>query len=77
LIRAKEAVPHGQWQRWLADNFDQSDRTAQRFMQLAANPSRVAHLPSMRAAVGSLGAEACDSAGRAGTAVHDQTPRPQ
>lgn len=37
LIEAKAGVPHGEWQRWLADNFDGSTRSAQVYMRLAGN----------------------------------------
>lgn len=35
LIKAKAQVAHGGWSRWLADNFDGSERTAQLYMRLA------------------------------------------
>ena len=35
LIAAKSLVQHGQWQQWLNDNFQLTDRTAQRFMQIS------------------------------------------
>lgn len=51
LIAAKAQVGHGNWLPWLEANFDDSERTAQRYMMVASNPPRVADLtePSLRA----------------------------
>ena len=35
LIQAKELVPHGEWQKWLKDNFNLSYRMAAKFIQIA------------------------------------------
>jgi hypothetical protein len=35
LIEAKDQVPWGSWSRWLKTNFELSQRTASRYMQLA------------------------------------------
>ena len=35
LIQAKSLVQHGHWQLWLNDNFQLTERTAQRFMQIS------------------------------------------
>ena len=35
LIEAKETVAHGHWGRWLADNIEFSERTAQAYMRVA------------------------------------------
>lgn len=35
LIKAKELVPHGEWGRWLEEQVDFTDRSAQRFMRAA------------------------------------------
>jgi hypothetical protein len=35
LIEAKYSIEHGDWTVWLGTNFDLSERTAQRYMQLA------------------------------------------
>ena len=35
LTQAKKLVNHGQWQNWLADNFQMTDRTARRYMKIA------------------------------------------
>lgn len=35
LIQAKSLVKHGEWQKWLEDNFQLSQNTAGRFMQCA------------------------------------------
>ena len=35
LIQAKSLVQHGQWQNWLNDNFQLSQQTARKFMQVA------------------------------------------
>jgi ParB family chromosome partitioning protein len=45
LAAAKEQLAHGEWLPWLAANFDGSERTAQLYMKVAANPQTVADLP--------------------------------
>jgi hypothetical protein len=35
LLEAKDGVPHGSWEAWLADNFEGSLRTAQIYMRVA------------------------------------------
>lgn len=35
LTLAKEKLPHGEWQNWLEDNFNLSNQTARKFMQVA------------------------------------------
>ena len=35
LIRAKSLLAHGEWQNWLKDNFNLTDRTARNFMAVA------------------------------------------
>lgn len=44
LTQAKGQVGHGGWLPWLEQHFDGAQRTAQGYMQLAANPRRVADL---------------------------------
>ena len=68
LAEAKSQLPHGAWSRWLADNFEGSERTAQAYMRVAtrwpeieAKAQRVADL-SYRDAVKLL-AEPRESAG--------------
>lgn len=41
LIEAKQQVPRGHWLTWLSDHFDGSERTAQRLMRVAANPTEM------------------------------------
>jgi hypothetical protein len=41
LKEAKKALAHGQWDDWLSDNFELSDRTARLYMQLARHRARV------------------------------------
>lgn len=61
LTIAKDRVGHGEWLRWLSDNFDGSDRTARDYMRLhehadqlgGANRQRAADL-SIRAALREL-----------------------
>lgn len=36
LTQAKKLVKHGQWQFWLDDNFQMTDRTARNYMKVAA-----------------------------------------
>lgn len=52
LAQVKASVPHGQWLSWLSANSEVSERQAQRYMRLAANPTRVSF--SMRAALADL-----------------------
>ena len=35
LVLAKAKLPHGEWQNWLSDNFNLTDRTARNFMAVA------------------------------------------
>lgn len=35
LIEAKEQIPYGEWQKWLAEKVEFSERSAQRFMKIA------------------------------------------
>jgi hypothetical protein len=51
LLTAKGKLPHGAWRRWLQQNCELPERTAQRYCQIAAarslfesNPSRMADL---------------------------------
>lgn len=37
LIEAKDQVGYGGWGRWLAKNFDLTDRTARQYMRMARN----------------------------------------
>jgi hypothetical protein len=54
LIEVKAIVRQGQWLPWLRANFEGSVRSAQRYMQVARDASRVAHLPTLREAVALL-----------------------
>jgi len=52
LVEAKGQCPHGAWGKWLADSFEASERTAQRYMMIAtrwpeieAKATRVSDLP--------------------------------
>ena len=40
LAVAKEKLPHGEWQNWLEDNFNLSQRTARQLMQMAERFSK-------------------------------------
>jgi ParB family chromosome partitioning protein len=52
LTAVKAQLQHGEWLAWLAENFDGSERMAQRYMLVAANPTRVSDLPeSLRKAL--------------------------
>jgi site-specific DNA-methyltransferase (adenine-specific) len=44
LLEAKAQVGHGEWLPWLTTNFEGSERTARRYMTVAANRTRVADL---------------------------------
>jgi Protein of unknown function (DUF3102) len=54
LNRAKDRVKHGEWGAWLRENFDGSQRSAQRYMRIAANAPRVAHLDLESMSLGAL-----------------------
>lgn len=43
LSEAKDAVPHGQWLPWLKENFNLSERTAQKLMRVAAELPNTTH----------------------------------
>lgn len=52
LIEAKQLLPHGRWQIWLAERVEYSERTAQRFMRLAqeyTNPTALSDLGATKA----------------------------
>lgn len=52
LIEAKQLLPHGSWQTWLAERVEYSERTAQRFMRLAqeyTNPTALSDLGATKA----------------------------
>lgn len=46
LVEAKKLVAHGGWLPWLEEHFAAEPQTAQRYMRLAENVSRVTHLLS-------------------------------
>lgn len=54
LLAAKRALRHGAWLPWLAEHVAFNERTARRYMKIAANRSRVADLDSVRAATAEL-----------------------
>jgi ParB family chromosome partitioning protein len=45
LAAAKAQLIHGEWLPWLSENFTGSERAAQLYMKVAANPHAVADLP--------------------------------
>lgn len=49
LIEAKQQLPHGQWQKWLAEKVAFSERSAQRFMRIAENYSNSDNLAGLGA----------------------------
>ena len=52
LIEAKDMLPHGEWLPWLNERVEFSERTAQKFMQLArewSNPNTLADLGASKA----------------------------
>ncbi|XOV81654.1 MAG: DUF3102 domain-containing protein [bacterium] len=51
LQEAKESCGHGKWERYLENEIGIKPRTAQRYMRLAANTSRVSHLESLTEAL--------------------------
>jgi hypothetical protein len=56
LMEAKKALDHGQWDDWLSDNFELSDRTARLYMQLAGHRARVEAKMATVATLGIRGA---------------------
>jgi hypothetical protein len=54
LIAAKAQLNHGEWLPWIAESFPASERTARRYMTLAANRTRVTDLDSVRAGLAEL-----------------------
>lgn len=52
LSEAKSKCQHGEWQEWLAQNFDASPRTARAYMRLAENRQMI---ESKRQSVATLG----------------------
>lgn len=56
LLEAKEALDHGQWDGWLSDNFELSDRTARLYMQLAGHRPRIEAKMATVATLGIRGA---------------------
>jgi hypothetical protein len=46
----------GEWVLWIDANCDFGERTAQRYMVLARDASRVSHVPTVRDALAALGA---------------------
>lgn len=59
LIAAKAQLGHGEWLPWLEDNFDASKETAQRYMRVASNASRVTDLEedSLRGALRAISSD--------------------
>jgi len=57
LQEAKAHVKHGEWLPWLEANFAASERTAQTYMSVSANPQHAADLgePSIRKALKAIG----------------------
>ena len=54
LLRAKAQCQHGEWLPWLKENVRFSRQTANRYVALASNCSRVSNLPSIREALACL-----------------------
>jgi hypothetical protein len=55
LRKAKELVgQHGTWLAWVREHCDFTERTAQRYMRLAANATRVSDLGTVREALATL-----------------------
>lgn len=49
LIEAKEQIPYGEWQKWLAEKVAFSERSAQRFMRIAQGYSSTDSLSGLGA----------------------------
>lgn len=54
LQEAKDSCDHGKWENYLRAEIGIRPRTAQRYMRLAANTSRVSHLGSLNEALAVL-----------------------
>lgn len=46
LTKAKDALPHGEWEAWIEENFDGSQQTANVYMRLHANHGGSGDLPA-------------------------------
>jgi N6-adenosine-specific RNA methylase IME4 len=81
LAAAKAQVGHGGWLPWLAANFDGSERIAQMYMRVAANPQRVSDLedPSLRKALEAISVDArlADARGAEPEPVSGAVPLPE
>jgi Protein of unknown function (DUF3102) len=77
LTEAKGQIKHGEWGRWVAENFEGSERTAQAYMRVwrelpklkGANPQRVTDL-SFRGALEELSAPLAPQEEAAGDEPH-------
>lgn len=77
LAEAKATIPHGAFAQWLSDHFTGTQRTAQRYMQLAANPTRVSLSGSLRGALSAIAdAGSAPHVARATGEVEWYTPPP-
>lgn len=47
LTNAKTFLKHGEWQNWLNGNFNMTDRTARRYMKIAAYFGQNGHFPQI------------------------------
>lgn len=73
LIAIKEKLPHGEWGSWLEANWDYSQEQARRYMQIAANSTRVLNLKDANSIREALRMIADDS----GTPKRDRKPSVQ
>ena len=81
LCEAKELLPHGEWLPWLEERVQFSERTAQKFMQLAreyeSNPKLAADLGSEKAfALLALPKEEREQIAAEGATVNGKTKAP-
>jgi phage N-6-adenine-methyltransferase len=54
LIEAKEGLPHGEWEPWLAANFDRTPQWARAWMRLARNREQIESAVSVSSALREL-----------------------
>lgn len=76
LIEAKRLVAHGEWQPWLRENCGLSERTARRYMALAASGWKTATVAALgiRGASEALGWVSAASEEKGGAKGHREVP---
>ena len=78
LSKAKEKVKHGEWSRWIHNNCELSERTAQLYMRMAAKRTAIEEGQNRNgvAEMSLRGAIAVMTNQRAGTVKHNGSGKP-